>query len=58
MKSDSRVMPNTALLIFLETVLKVMSSVCLVEKGSKGGRKGEKEGGKEGGTEEGVARDG
>ena len=43
MNSDSRVMPSTALLIFLETVLKVMSSVCLMGKGReerKGGRRG------------------
>ena len=41
-KSDSKVMPSTALLIFLETVLKVISSVCLmeVERGeeNEGGR--------------------
>ena len=37
-------MPSTALLIFLETVLKVISSVCLME--AEGGGGGENEGGR------------
>ena len=51
MNSDSRVMPSTALLIFLETVLKVMSSVCLMGKGREGREEGK-------GGREGVAREG